>query len=131
MEAKFISTEGEYLEAVIEVNGKELHVMDEFSTEELSSGDTINLEIVPGLFYENEEWESMFSSNPNAKKELEHQSSWCYRAYGIITSIKPVMVDVGFFVIEAPIQLQSNDERLVGESVAFTINRLDAWPANN
>ncbi|MDH5178066.1 MAG: hypothetical protein OEZ39_16300 [Gammaproteobacteria bacterium] len=128
MKAKFISTEGEYLVAIIEVNGKKLHVMDEFSTEALSSGETVYLEIVPGLYYEKEEWESMFTGNPEAKKELEHQSSWRYRAYGIVTSIKPVMVDVGLFEIEAPIE--SNDEALVGESVAFTIERLDASPAN-
>ena len=71
----------------------------------------------------------MFSGNPEAKKELEHQSGWCYRAYGIITSIKPVMVDVGLLEIESP--MNSNDEKLVGESVAFTIERLDASPANN
>jgi hypothetical protein len=66
----------------------------------------------------------MFSSNPENKKELEHQSGWRYRAYGIITSINPVLVDVGLLEIEAPIN--SNDEKLVGESVAFTIDRLDA-----
>lgn len=128
MKAKFLSTEGECLEALIEVNGNELHVMDGFSTERLSSGDTVNIEIVSGLFYENEEWESMFSGNPEGKKELEHQSGWRYRAYGIITSINPVMVDVGTLEIEAPIS--SHDEKLIGESVAFTVERLDASPAN-
>lgn len=129
MEAKFISTEGECLEAIVKVNGKELHVMDEFATKELSPGDMVNIEIVPGLFYEGEEWESMFSGNPEAKKELEHQSGWRYRVYGIISAINPVMVDVGLFEIEAPID--SNDQKLVGESVAFTVERLDASPANN
>ncbi len=129
MDAKFINTEGEYLEAKIEVKGKVLHVMDEFTSESIASGDKVQIEIVAGLYYEDEEWESMFSGNPDGKKELEHQSGWRYRAYGVITSIKPVMVDVGLFKIEAPIE--SNDEKLVGESIAFTIERLDASPANN
>jgi hypothetical protein len=49
MEAKFIKTQGEYLEAAIEVNGIVLYVMDEFSTQSMLHGDAINLEITPGL----------------------------------------------------------------------------------
>ncbi len=124
MKAKFLSSEGEYLDATIEVNGKLLHVMDEFTRDGLYSGDIVNIEIFPGIYDESEEWESMFSGNPDARKDLEHQSGWCYRAYGIISSINPVMVDVGLLEIEAPIQ--SNDDRLVGEPIAFTIKRFDA-----
>ena len=129
MRAKFLSTEGEYLEATVEINGKLLHVMDEFTHDELSPGDMVNIEVYPGLYDENEEWESMFSGNPEAKKDLVHRSGWCYRAYGIISSINPVMVNVGLLEIEAPIR--SNDDGLVAESIAFTIMRFDAWQAKN
>ena len=44
-----MSTEGEYLKAIVEVNGKVLHVMDEFSSKELSSGEMVRIEIMPGL----------------------------------------------------------------------------------
>ncbi len=127
MIARFLSTEGEYLEATIEINGNVLCVMDDFTHDALSPGDMVNLEVFPGLYDESEAWESMFSGNPAAKKSLEHLTGWCYRAYGVVTSIKPVMVDVGLFEIEAP--FQSNDDRLVGAPVAFTITRLDAGPA--
>ncbi len=129
MQAKFLSTEGEYLEAIVEIDGKRLHVMDCFSHDGLRSGDMVDIEILPGLCDESEEWESMFSANPDAKKDLEHQSGWCYRAYGIISSINPVMVDVGLFEFEELVD--SHDDRLVGEPVAFTITRLDAFPAED
>ncbi len=128
MKATLISTEGECLEATVEIKGEVLYVMDAFTSEEMTSGETVNIELSAGLYDDSEEWESIFSGNPEAKKELEHQSSWCYKAYGIITSIKPVMVDVGLFNVEAPIE--SNDEKLVGKSIAFTIERLDASSAN-
>jgi len=124
MKAKFLSTEGEYLEAQIEVSGKILHVMDCFNGDIYKCGDEINIDIQPGLFFEDEEWESMFTGNPNNEKKIEHQSGWSYRAYGIVKSINPVIVDCGIFSIEGP--LETNDERLVGDSVAFTITRMDA-----
>ncbi len=129
MKAKFLGSEGEYLDATVEIGGQLLHVMDGFTYEGLYSGDIVNIEVSTGLYDDSEEWESMFSGNPEARKDLEHQSGWCYRAYGIISSINPVMVDVGSLQVEAPIQ--SNDDRLVGEPIAFTIKRLDAWPTTD
>ena len=85
MVAKFISTQGEFLEAVIELNGTVLHVMDEFSYKGLSPGGTVKIEVVPGLYYEDEEWESMFSGNPEAKKEFEHQSGGPFGHGGELT----------------------------------------------
>jgi hypothetical protein len=38
VEAIFVSTEGEYLEAVVEVSGERLHVMDEFGGSSMSPG---------------------------------------------------------------------------------------------
>jgi hypothetical protein len=44
---------------------------------------------------------------------------------GIVTSIDPeVIVDVGIAHLSAPIE--TSDPRVVGESIAFTIDRLDA-----
>ena len=100
--------------------------MDEFSSESLESGDIVNLEIFSGLEDEAEEWDSIFNSNPDKLKELQHQSGWVYRAYGKIISIKPVIVDIGLFETEAPIQIQTNDINVIGSYIAFTIQRLDA-----
>lgn len=124
MKAKFISTEGEYLQAKIEVKGKPYFVMDMFSSETLKSGDILDLDIYSGIEDESEEWESIFSNNPDKQKELKHLSGWQYRAYGKIISIKPVIVDIGLLETEAP--FQTNDAKVIGSYISFTIRRLDA-----
>ncbi|MEZ9450289.1 hypothetical protein AB4184_22960, partial [Vibrio splendidus] len=54
-----------------------------------------------------------------------YQSAWRYRAYGVVTGIDPeVIVDVGITHLSAPID--TSDRKVVGESIAFTIVRLDA-----
>lgn len=99
--------------------------MDEFGGDRYQAGGNIDICLSVGLHYEDEEWESMFSGNPEAKKELEHQSGWRYRAYGIVTGIDPkVIVDVGITHLSAPID--TSDRKVLGESIAFTIDRLDA-----
>ena len=124
MKVKFISSKGDYLQAKIEVNGQTYSVMDEFSSENLKPGNTVDLDIFSGLDDDSEEWESIFNSNPDKLKELQHQSGWEYRAYGKIISIKPVIVDIGLFKTEAP--FQTNDIKVIGSYIAFTIKRLNA-----
>ena len=125
MRATFIDSEGEYLEATVKVGDIELRVMDEFGGSMLAADTEIELDIFVGLAFEDESWESMFNSNPDCKKQLVHQSGWCYRAYGVVTQIQPdVLVDVGFTTLEAPIC--TNDINVVGFPVAFTIKRLGA-----
>jgi len=125
MRATFIESEGDHLEATIKVGDLELHVMDEFGGSTLATDTEIEIDIFVGLAFEDESWESMFNSNSDCKKQLEHQSSWRYRAYGVITQIQPdVLVDVGFATLEAPIN--TNDINVVGVPIAFTIERLGA-----
>ena len=51
---------------------------------------------------------------------------WSYRVFGVVKTINPeVMVDVGFTEFEAPID--TSDERVIGENIAFTITRMDAY----
>lgn len=126
MKATFIKTEGEYLQAELEIAGMRIFAMDQFGGEQHNSGEEIEVELTAGLHYEEESWESMFSGNPDGKKELQHQGGWSYRVYGVINRIAPeVMVDVGFTEFEAPID--TNDERVIGESISFTISRMDAY----
>lgn len=125
MKATFIKTEGEYLQAELEIAGMKICAMDEFGGDQYKPGEEIDVELTVGLHYEEESWESMFSGNPDGKKELEHQGGWRYRVFGVVTSISPeVMVDVGFTQFEAPIE--TCDGRVVGENIAFTISRMDA-----
>lgn len=78
MEATFVKSEGEYLEAVIVVNNQELHVMDEFGGENLKPGASIEVLITAGLLDEGESWESIFSGNPEKEKSLTQISGWRY-----------------------------------------------------
>lgn len=126
MEAIFKKTEGDYLEATLEINGQEIIAMDEFGGNDLSSGDIVNIELAIGLAYEDEEQNSMLASNLAGEKKLEHQSGWSYRAYGVVTSIEQeTLVDVGLCELVAPFKTT-----ITGESIAFTISRLDAYAAN-
>lgn len=125
MEATFIKTEGEYLEAVIVVNNQELHVMDEFGGENLTPGAMIKVVISAGLLDEEESWESIFSGNPEKEESLTQISGWRYRAKGQVTIVgDETMVNVGHQVFEAP--FSTHDQDVIGEYVSFTINRLDA-----
>lgn len=125
MKAKFIKTDGEYLQAELEIAGAKIFAMDEFGGVRCKPGEEIEVELTAGLHHEEETWESMFSGNPEGKKELEHQGGWSYRVFGVVKTIKPeVMVDVGFTEFEAPIN--SSDESVIGKNIAFTISRMDA-----
>ncbi|WP_444884639.1 hypothetical protein [Microbulbifer sp. PSTR4-B] len=126
MKAKLLSTEGTYLEALIEIGGTEYCVMDEL---------TLDVESIPkeeGVFEfefsnmlgEEESWESIFQGSPG-KKILEQVHGWKYRAFGQIVSINPVKVDCGVLVEEDV--LHTHDPKVVGEFVAFTISWLGGY----
>jgi hypothetical protein len=125
MEATFVKSEGEYLEAVIVVNNQELHVMDEFGGERLKPGASIEVRISAGLLDYEESWESIFSGNPEKEKSLTQISGWRYRAKGQVTKIgEETLVNVGLQAFEAP--FSTHDKAVLGEYVSFTISRLDA-----
>ncbi len=121
--ATFVKTEGEYLEAVIEVNGEMLHVMDEFGGEDLKPGTKIELELSP-FVSDPGEWDEIFSSNPEKKKGLVPLEGWRYLALGQIVKVSPVVCDCGLLIIEEP--FSTHDQRCIGEYVGFKIGRLDA-----
>ena len=124
MKAKLLSTEGTYLEAIIEINGREYRVMDELTLDVESMpkvGEAFEFEF-SNMLDEDETWESIFQGNPEKKKCLEHIQGWRYRAYGEIISIDPIKVDCGVLIEEDVVN--THDPKVVGEYVAFTISRL-------
>ena len=126
MKAIFKKTEGDYLEATLEIDGQEIIAMDEFCGKELNAGDIVDIELAVGLAYEEEHQNSMLDSNIDGQKKLEHQKGWSYRAFGIVKSIqKETVIDVGLCDLEAPFETT-----ITGEAIAFTITRLDAYAAN-
>ena len=125
--ARILSTEGPYLEAQLEVAGQRLVVMDEFSVD-------TRIAAVPGadvefeftfMLDEQEDWESIFSGNPERKMGLDSVGSWKYRAFGRILNVDPVIVDCGLFKVEGVIA--THDEQVVGSYIAFTISRLGGY----
>jgi len=123
MIAKFISSDGEYLEARIEIDGMQYFVMDEFGGDSLDPGAQIEIDL-SALPNDEESWEQIFQANPERKKELRHISGWSYFSLGQITAVNPVVCDCGVTYLDAPIS--TTDEKCIGEFIGFKIDRLDA-----
>jgi hypothetical protein len=120
----FKSTEGDYLEAEIEIDGQPIFVMDEFGGDQIKSGSIVSLEIF-NSFSDDLDWDSVFNANPNRVKKLEHINSWSYFAFCEIISINPMICDCGVLKLEGP--FETNDERCIGEFVGFRVTRLTAF----
>ena len=121
--ATFIATEGDYLEAVIEVGGQRLHVMDEFGGGQLAAGTQVQLELSP-MPSERDDWDAMFTANPGREKRLLRLDGWRYLALGVVTQVDPVVCDCGLLLVEDA--FYTRDARCVGEYVGITVARLDA-----
>lgn len=123
VEARFVSTDGEYLEAIVEVAGEQLHVMDSFGGSSMVPGQRIEIEL-EACVWDPGEWDEVFRSNPERKKALVWLEGWHYRALGQIVAVNPVVCDCGLIQVDGPIS--THDPRCVGEFVGFKIQRLDA-----
>lgn len=127
MKAVLVSTEGPYLEAVLEIDGQHYCVMDELTLDVdvmPKAGECFEIEF-SNLLDEDESWESIFCSNPERKKSIEQIEGWKYRAFGQIISIDPVKVDCGVLIEEDVID--THDSKVIGKYVGFTISRLGAY----
>lgn len=126
MRVTLIGTDGPWLEAKLDANGQVLVVMDEFSINEATApslGSEFEVEL-SATTDDDCSWEGMFSGNPGRRRTIERVDSWKYRAFGEVTSINPVSVDCGLLMVDDV--FSSNDPRVVGEFIAFTISRLCA-----
>ena len=121
--ATFIATEGAYLEAVIDVDGQRLHVMDEFGGAQLAAGAQVRLELSP-MPSERDDWDAIFRANPDREQGLRRLDGWRYLALGVVVSVDPVVCDCGLLRLENP--FTTHDARCVGAYVGVTLARLDA-----
>ncbi len=122
----FLGTEGPYLDAQIEYDGRVYTVMDEISPIDRPGpepGQKVEFEFECG-FRMGDDWEYVFKGNPEKRYGLEQIKDWRYRAYGRIIAVNPVVADCGLLQVEDVVQ--SHDRRIIGEWVAFTIDRLHA-----
>ena len=124
--ATFIATEGAYLEAVIDVDGQRLHVMDEFGGAQLAAGTQVQLELSP-MPSERDDWDAIFRANPGREQGLRRLDGWRYLALGVVVSVDPVVCDCGLLRLENP--FTTHDERCVGAYVGVTLARHDACQA--
>ncbi|WP_454775215.1 hypothetical protein [Janthinobacterium tructae] len=121
--ATFIATEGDYLEAVIEVDGQRLHVMDEFGGGQMAAGTPFLAELWP-VASELDDWDAIFRANPGREQGLRRLDGWRYLALGVVVSVDPVVCDCGLLQLENP--FTTHDVRCVGAYVGVTLARLDA-----
>ncbi|WP_215404396.1 hypothetical protein [Janthinobacterium sp. JC611] len=121
--ATFLATDGEYLEAVIEVDGQRLHVMDEFGGGQLAAGTQVRLEL-SAMPSEMNDWDAMFTANPGREQRLLRLDGWRYLALGVVTQVDPVICDCGLLRVEDA--FHTHDARCVGAYVGVTLARLDA-----
>lgn len=121
--AKLISTRGRYLDAVIDVDQQIYHVFDEFSSDEFNYNEQYCFDFDWSIeCSDDESWNEIFTNNSEQKYGLVHLTGWAYYAFGQIICVNPVVVDCQVLLVEDVVV--SNDERLVGEWVGFTISRL-------
>lgn len=124
MLVQVIKTEGHGLEAVINLAGHQLHACDWASPHDapLAPGSAVEADF-DWLGTDDATWEDIFRANPEHKVKLEWLGGWKYRACGRIVSVDPVRVDVGIMELAGPVE--SHDRSLVGEYIAWDIDRLD------
>ena len=123
---KLITTEGPWLAAIVQHGERQFCVMDDFTIDERfapQAGEEFDVEL-SALTDERMLWEAMFAGNPNKTKGLEPLRGWAYRAFGQIVGIRPVVVDCG--IVAVPDVLHTNDSRVIGEFISFTISQLAA-----
>lgn len=126
MYVKLIKTDGPWLPATIQHGDRQFCVMDEFTIDERFApkpNEDFEVEL-SALVEKDTSWEEMFANNPYNTKGIEPLKGWSYRVFGQIVSINPVVVDCG--ILSIPDALHTNDSRVVGEYIAFTISRLVA-----
>ena len=124
--ATFLASDGDYLEAVIEVDGQRLHVMDEFGGGQLATGTQVRLEL-SAMPSEMDDWDAIFRANPGREQGLLRLDGWRYLALGQVISVDPVVCDCGLLQVEDA--FHTRDERCVGAHVGVTLARLDACSA--
>lgn len=121
--ATFLASDGDYLEAVIEVDGQRLHVMDEFGGGQLAAGTQVRLEL-SAMPSEMDDWDAIFRANPGREQRLLRLDGWRYLALGQVISVDPVVCDCG--LLRVADAFHTRDARCVGAYVGVTLARLDA-----
>jgi hypothetical protein len=123
MEVVLVHTEGRGGEAVVEVAGRRLTVVDAVSPVEApTAAGPVDGAVFEAVFVPPDSWERAIAANPDRRRALEPGWGWRYRGYAEIVSTDPVRADLGLLVLELGLPLDS-PERL-GAFVAIEIDRI-------
>ena len=70
-------------------------------------------------------WDTIFGENKGRETKIEKSETkdWTYYCYGIIQSVKPVIADFGDLQLD--LGDWTDDEKVVGEYIYWTIDRLN------
>ena len=110
--------------AEISIDGTTLLVEAFFGSDREPEGAALDVEIQPDFTGIDESWEQIFGGNPQGQVSLVSLGGTSYRV-GRIASINPLVAHCGLVSLRVP--LASNDTRVVGEFVAFSISALAAY----
>lgn len=104
-----------------EINGNDYKAF--FYGEEYESGQNIEVEF--DHLESPLKWDAIFNENKENELRLEKSkdSEWSYYGYGKIKSIDPVIADFGDIQLE--LGNWTNDPKVIGEYIYWTIDRLD------
>ena len=104
-----------------EINGNDYKAF--FYGEEYEPGQNIEVEL--GHLEIPLEWNVIFTENKGKELRFEkmQNSEWSYYGYGRIKSIGPITADFGDIKLE--LGDWTNDPKVVGEYIYWTIDRLD------
>ena len=125
--AKLISSKGPGDEALLEISGQTVCVVDEISWDICTApepGDEFEFEFSNELDG-NESWEELFRRNPGKRIGIDQIVAWEYLAFGKVVSVDPVQVDCGLFVQSNV--FHTHDPLVVGEFIGFKILRLSGY----
>ncbi len=104
-----------------EINGNDYIAF--FYGEEYEPGQNVEVEI--DHLESPLEWDAIFTENKEHELKIEKSKSkeWSYYGYGKIKSIDPVTADFGD--IKLVLGDWTNDPKVIGEYIFWTIDRLD------
>ncbi|WP_416865244.1 MAG: hypothetical protein ACMVP2_22800 [Imperialibacter sp.] len=70
-------------------------------------------------------WETVFGENKGREIKIEKSNvkDWAYYCYGTIQSVRPVIANFGDFQLDLGDWI--NDDKVVGQFIYWTIDRLD------
>jgi hypothetical protein len=123
MRVELVRTEGYGREALIEVDGVPLRVVDAVSEPgEPAPPGPVDDPVFTAVVVAPASWSRAVAENRDRAKRVEPIHGWRHRGFGEIRSLSPLRADLG--VLQLELALPSDPARCVGDFVALDIDRI-------